>query len=126
MGLLRKLLRLPQRLPKNVQADALKQIALLNAYRRTFLDGNGNFTDSARIVIADLYQQAGILGSTLHRKVDGSMSVEDMLLNEGKRIMVMGLLRRIYKRPISAGGATPEEDEDIAKTLLEEMSELDL
>lgn len=122
MSLLRKLLRLPR--TTDATTEGLKAYQLSRAYERVFLDPQGHLHADARIVMSDLYQQAGIVVPTPYRKADGSISIEDTLINEGKRIMVLGLMKRIFKKKsLMEDGLSAEEEDTIAQTLIEELKE---
>lgn len=118
MSLFSNLLRLPH--TNEPVANNVKAHLLMRAYERTFLDAQGKLTADARLIIAELYSECGMIHPSPMRKLDGSISVEDMCIAEGKRIMVLGIMRRIFKKALPLGGSSPEEDDQLANTLIEE------
>lgn len=121
MGLLQKLLRIPQRAEE--LSPNLKAYQLQRCYEKIFLDRSGNLTPDGKIVLADIGQACGLLSSGFTRKVDGSISTEDLLIDSAKREILLGIYRRIFKKQILVDGS-PEEQDLVAQTLIEELREL--
>jgi hypothetical protein len=119
MGLLHRLLGIPTSKEKHV--TELKNYAVHCSYTRLFTDGGGNLTHDGKIVLADLCKQAGLIFPIVARKEGGEVSMEDMLLNEGKRIMVIGLMTRIFRNV--ALGKEDETEEHLLTNLIEEIRE---
>jgi hypothetical protein len=122
MSLLRKLLRLPTK--QDTITEGLMAYQLMRSYERVFIGPDGNIHSDGRIILADLARQCGLVTSTPVRKVDGSISVEDMLINEGRRITLLGIYKRIYNKKANlADGLSTEEEDQIANNLIQEIQE---
>lgn len=121
MSLLAKLLRIPHQQTPISQELTAHQLG--RAYQRCFLGADGKLHSDAQIVLADLTKQGGLIHSIPVRKLDGSLSVEDTLINEGKRLIVLGIYRRIYRKTSLTEGLTPEEETEIIDNIIEEVQE---
>lgn len=123
MSWLSNLLHIPHR-PKDPIAANLQSFQIHRAYERVFIGLDGKLSPDAQIVIADLLKQGSVMSSVPVRKHDNSISVEETLINEGKRLMVLGILKRIYKKVSLGDELDPKEEEEIAETLLNEIRHL--
>lgn len=120
MSLIQKLLRIPHKAEQ--LSPNLKAYQLQRAYVRLFLGPDGNLTPDAQIVLADLNQACGLTAAMPVRKLDGGISNEDTYINLGKREILIGIYRRIFKKQVLVEGSTEEQD-IVAQTLIEELKE---
>lgn len=100
---------------KGVDTQFAKRLTLYNAYRRVFMGADGEITADGKLVLADLIDKAGLIQGQINL-VTGELSTNHMLVREGKREIVHGLMRRLFIRPIRMDKKTAEA---------EEMSQLD-
>jgi len=117
MSYLKKLLSIfaPRSLPE-------ENLILHRAYYSLFMDDNGKLKEDAKLVLADLFKQSHLMENSVYRKVDGGVSVEDMLIEEGARKIVRGMLRRIYVMvPVRVNGGDTGIDAEILELIKEEL-----
>lgn len=81
----------------NRQEAAKAGIELRRAWRRIFLDDEGNLTPDGRLVLMDIEAECGRTSSGIARDKEGRIDPYELALNAGKGAVFITIKRRLFE-----------------------------